>query len=1191
MARTADDHGRRLMFGDAAAGARRTVAGSLRLAAGVAAMLFALAMPVAAEPVKGEATFTAANGFARLVLHMSGDVETDVSVAGTILVVNFNKPIDIPIDALGTAVPDYVSAARRDPDGSAIRLALNRKVKVNTMTAGERVFIDLLPESWSGLPPGLPQEVVRELAERARAAERALKQQQLIKEVQKRPPVRVRISVQPTFARFTFELPARIAVSTSLNEGNYAVVFDNALTFDLGEARNAAPSQISAIEQKLDSASSMVSFKLVGEVDVRSFREENNFVVDVSLDRLSKESNLPGGAKNVQIVRTAQAKKAEKADKAERAEVAPAAAPALPPAQRTVAGRPAVEPPPTVAAGSAASKAAQPSPPVNGSPTLRSQVSVDSLGGELRVNFPYSASIPAAAFRQGDVLWLVFNSRQAVDTEIIQREAGSMVGQVSQSPLANAEGVAIRLRLSRPQLAMLAADRDGWFLKLADSGIAPAQPLSVARHLVDPRRANVKVLLPSPGPQFSISDPDTGDALTVVTAMPPARGLVKRQDFVEFSLLESIHGVVVRALADDVAVVNEADGVAINRPGGLTISSADAGPDRATSAVPLMFDPQEWLRVRSKPFLAQLDHLVDAAARASENQRLAAQLELARFYIAWQMFFEAKGVLDLALSDVKLGQESPAALTLRAVANILAKRPEEGLRDLTNPVVGNTSEFELWKALAFADQDRWVEAREKFKNAEFALTALPVELQRIALAKAMQAALEVRDYAGASARSNDLDSIGIPRELLPSVTLMRGQLAQAWSRDEDALRDYRMVTASPDRGSAAKARLLEIALLEKRDGVNINDYLNELETMSVTWRGDPTEVHTLSFLSRIYQREARYREVLVAARNATKLAPYSEISREMQDRAAALFAELFRGQKADELPPVEALALFYEFQDLTPIGRRGDEIIRKLAERLVGVDLLDQSAALLQYQVDHRLEGAARAQVAARLAMVYLMARKPERSVSVLRTTRIADLAGELRQQRLLLEARAQSDLGRHDLAIDLVSNIPGPEAIRLRSDIYWAARRWRESAEQIELLYGERWKDFKPLTDNEKSDILRAAIGYALSEDAIGIGRFREKYAPKMTEVEDRIAFDIAAKPSSGSAAAFSQIAKMAASIDTLDGFLRDIRARFPDGTAARAPLPPDPAPTGALPSIPNLRPVAVQGNAGEAAGSPSGL
>ena len=80
------------------------------------------------------------------------------------------------------------------------------------------------------------------------------------------------------------------------------------------------------------------------------------------------------------------------------------------------------------------------------------------------------------------------------------------------------------------------------------------------------------------------------------------------------------------------------------------------------------------------------------------------------------------------------------------------------------------------------------------------------------------------------------------------------------------------------------------------------------------------------------------------------------------------------------MPAIDALSLFYDFRDLTPVGRRGDEMIRKLADRLVSVDLLDQAAELLQHQVDNRLQGAARAQVAVRLAVIYLMARKPDRA-------------------------------------------------------------------------------------------------------------------------------------------------------------------------------------------------------------------
>jgi hypothetical protein len=183
-----------------------------------------------------------------------------------------------------------------------------------------------------------------------------------------------------------------------------------------------------------------------------------------------------------------------------------------------------------------------------------------------------------------------------------------------------------------------------------------------------------------------------------------------------------------------------------------------------------------------------------------------------------------------------------------------------------------------------------------------------------------------------------------------------------------------------------------------------------------------------------------------------------------------------------------------------------------------------------------------------------------------------------LRQQRLLLEARAQSDIGRHDLALDIIANLGGREAIRLRSDIYWAARQWRESSEQIELYYADRWRDFKPLNPVEKGDVVRAIVGYALADDAIGLARFREKYAPLMSSAADRAVFETASKPAGSSSADVAQIAKLAASVDTLDGFLRDMKTRFPDATA-RATMPPempkaDPLPTGSLPAIVGLRP-----------------
>jgi tetratricopeptide (TPR) repeat protein len=709
----------------------------------------------------------------------------------------------------------------------------------------------------------------------------------------------------------------------------------------------------------------------------------------------------------------------------------------------------------------------------------------------------------------------------------------------------------------------------------ADSMQTPAQPLVALRDIADPANATVSVPLANPGLLHRVVDPDAGDALMVVTARPPARGFVKRQDFVEFSLLESMHGVVIAPNSEDVVASVAPDKVTLSRPGGLTLSSANAIPQRASSAVKPIFDVNEWRRNQQAPFGERLTALVNAAVQATGNQKNPPHLELARFYMARGLYPEAKAVLDLVLEDPKPGPEFPAALMMHAIAGTLMGRPELTLKDIANPVIGANYDAQLWKAMALARQEKWADAREKLKNVEFAVASLPVDLQRLVVANAMRASLEVKDYSGAAARSSELELLEIPPEMKPSVLLMQGRLDEALGREKDALGKYRDVIASSDRQSASEAKLLEIAQQQRHNEISQEDALRALEILAVTWRGDDVEVRTLQMLGRIYANVGRYAEALAAARTATDLQSNTDTVRQIQDEAAALFSQVFLSQKGDDLPLIDALAMFYEYRELTPIGRRGDEMIRRLADRLVAVDLLDQASELLQYQVDHRLEGAARAQVASRLAMVYLMNRKPDRAITALRSTRIADLAGELRQQRLLLEARAQSDIGRRDLALDIITNVGGREATRLRSDIYWAARRWREASEQIELYYADRWRDFKPLNDQEKGDVVRAVLGYALAEDSLGLARFREKYAPLMNSEKDKSIMETASKPASNNSADFAKIAKMAASVDTLDGFLRDMKARFPDASA-KAILPPgmaDPTPTGSLPAIVNVR------------------
>jgi hypothetical protein len=355
----------------------------------------------------------------------------------------------------------------------------------------------------------------------------------------------------------------------------------------------------------------------------------------------------------------------------------------------------------------------------------------------------------------------------------------------------------------------------------------------------------------------------------------------------------------------------------------------------------------------------------------------------------------------------------------------------------------------------------------------------------------------------------------------------------------------------------------------KRDAV-----ISQLESLTTIWRGDETEIEALKDLAHLYTEDGHFRDAFYVMRSAMAAHPDSAMTRQIQDEAAATFDSLFLTGKGDGMPAVDALALFYDFRELTPVGSRGDEMIRRLADRLVSVDLLDQASDLLQYQVDHRMQGAARAQVATRLAVIYLMDHKADRALAVLRATRTADVAFDLRNQRLLLEARALSDLGRRDVALEVIGNIDSREASRLRSDILWAAHRWGEAAEQIELMYGERYGNFEPLTAVEQQDILRAEIGYALSDDKLGLGRFREKYAAKMAETPDSRDFDVVSRPLGTSGDAFGAIAHAATSADTLESFLRDMKARYPESAAVSPATDPPPAAPQTRPVVPPLPP-----------------
>jgi len=1166
------------------------------------------------DPIKGEVKAIADGGFVRLLFHFDQAVESNVRVSGAIIVITFKKPVAVAVEKLSSGASGFISVARRDPDGGAIRIALAHKVKVNSIAAAERLYVDLLPDNWNGPTPGLPQEVIDELVRRAREAESQLHQQKIADKQKKPPLVRVKVAAQPTFIRFIFTMPGTVNVVPERADGRVTLNFDQPVNWDLADAKASLPPTLKSIESEVDFETVAVVFTLNGTPQVRTFREERSIIVDIGLDGAAKPKPTEGSAKQPAVAESSPAiappQTAPAKDATPPAELKPSApaaallAEAKPtqapqtakeqpkPVENPVPPREAQAPAPLAEANASSDAAAvapasvpaaaspaptppadaaapvpAPAPPVEiarpsqRAPTADAErpppnpnavvvASVQQSGETMRIEFPFAAATPAAVFQRADALWLVFDTPTQIDLTAIQADNDNGVREVL-FERAKDGAATIRFKLTRPRMSSIVGDGPTWTVTIADTMTASTKPLTVARSIVGKNRASLAIPFDDPRAIHDVTDPDIGDRLLIVTALGPARGFLKAQDFVELRALPSTHGVVVQPLADDITAELGADKVSISRPAGLSLSATALGQQPlATNFRAYTFDTQLWGYDRDAPFNARQAELIRLAAAAPVSKRRHARLNLARFYLAKDMAPEAKAVLDVALSDQHSDDVTGSVLT--AVVDVMLDRPEEALKVLAKPQVGNQQDAPVWRAIALARQGKWADAQKIFKTISAAIAALPIELQRMAMKEALRSAIEVRDFNSATRVVNEIETVGVTPDLEPTINVLVGRLYEGLGRNEDALSSYRAAATSGNRRAAAQGRLREIALTFATGGMGRKDVINDLETLTTVWRGDETETEGLKLLAHLYTEDSRYRDAFHVMRTALLAHPNSDLTRKIQDEAAVTFESLFLGGKGEALPPIEALGLFYDFRELTPIGRRGDEMIRRLADRLVSVDLLDQAAELLQHQVDHRLQGAARAQVATRLAVVYLLNRKPDRALATLQKTRAADLSNDLRDQRLLIEARAMSNLGRHEVALELITNINSREAMRLRSDVLWAARRWRDAGEQIELLYGNRWREFAPLNDTERSDILRAAICYALSEESIGVARLREKYEAKFSEGADRRAFEVVTAPIGASGSEFQDIAKKVASVDTLDAFLRDLSARYPEASAA---------------------------------------
>lgn len=1116
----------------------------------IGAAAISIAAPAFADkPV--QLAFKEAPGYARITAKWGDGDETapkiSAKVSNQVLILTFDQKVTINLDKLKEGLPNWAAVTFMDPDGMTARIGLKQAPRLTVSTSIDLTAIDLIQETSTASPPKLVSPLAAVKAKEAEA-----------KRVAAIPPppaietLEVRGSQSGDSSRVAFYWPAKVGYKViSQGEGTLKLQFARRAKPDLAYLRISPPPHLADFQGENTDKGYVVTITSKDKLPIKHFLEGDVLVVDIS----------------------------KPAPPAAAAPEKPAA-----PKPQTVAAKPGLLTPPKQA-------------PIEEAATLTPAVADNILGGEQRVTvmsgawrdpgprnglinvkaaplpnglelqIPFAAPAPGAVFARGSAIWAVFAANADLKVDPTQLPAGYRVRTMRAKD-------ATLMRLEIPKGLVVSADMDEsvWTLRFAPTATKPQRFLSPARRAGENGRARIETMLIGATGLVWFEDPVIGDQLAVAVSYGPSSASPTPRDFVEASLPATAHGLAIAPKSDNVVVTIEGERVVVTMASSVQ-STPEMVADSSLGAVtinPAFIDFAGWGASRGEAYFDQLAGLESAAASLdpSTPAGASAALDLVRFHLGHDHAYEALGVLKVALNDRPELEQDASFVAMRGVANYLAGRFKAADDDLARGILRGDPSAALWRAMIATERGEWERAMEFFRASGKQIFAYPSDRAAVFAAAWADAALRTNDYDTARRQANAAVANG-DRE-----TRERGQLVLATLRsviDGPAASHAEFVrlakTAVEPIAVRAELKRLELGVVAGK--MTANEAATELEALRYRWRGDEVEMSTVGILADQYMRVGRFREALLLAQSTALRDVNATGARELRIKLSDYFRRLFLNGEADRLDPIQAVALFYEFDDtLMPIGPDGDQMVRKLAQRLVAFDLLEPASVLLQYQVDNRIRGIGKAAVAVDLATIYLWDKRPDKALAAINTTRQPQLPKELALERRLLEAAAYRDLGRYDHVIELVEPLDGVEAKSLLADAYWRDRKWPEAARAMLSM-------LPPAGQAQKKDgdtVFKAAIAARMAKDTGMLAQLRA-YAGSMDGNVNKASFDLITSQADVSGAALSEAVRRLADAPKVDAFAAAMKQRFeapkvaPAAATTAAAAPPPSAPSGGAP------------------------
>jgi len=776
------------------------------------------------------------------------------------------------------------------------------------------------------------------------------------------------------------------------------------------------------------------------------------------------------------------------------------------------------------------------------------ELRVKEIAGGLRLRFPFPKDVAAAVFLRGEYLWVAFEKPARVDLSILSLLKRDVLLKGEQ--LDDQDATVLAFKIAPGFLPRVERRHSVWQIDLLSEAGTPDGILPVIREPEAEPDGLVRVRAGNPAAPISVIDPVIGEKLVIAPVLEATQAVAENRQYVDFELLATSQGVALVAKSDRLMVKSVPGSVEITASSGLQISDDVArslGEGRkagVTPRAPAFMDFERWRRGPAGKFNETRDQLRASIASSKLVKRKNNQMSLAQFYLAHGLEAEALGVLAIMASEDANVVNDSYFRGLSGVANYYLGRYDEAEKDLSAGALKNDSHAKLWLGAIKAHKKIWKEALIDFDSGFAVLGKYAPEIRDEMRILAGTAALSIGETERAEREINNVKIAALVPRVASEARLLQANLFEVRGKTDAALDTYDKVIAAHYRPTEVPARLSRILLLNKLNSQDNGKTIEQLEALRYAWRGDDTELKVLEALGERYAANSSFREALTVMRSAVTYYPNSQRSSRIADQMNEVFADLYLRNGSDAMPAIKALALYYDFRELTPLGADGDEMIRRLGERLVAVDLLDEAIELLDHQVRFRLAGTAKAQVAVRLAVIQLLDKQPAKALDTIRRTRQTRLPEDLTYKRLILEGRALAELSEFEQALELIADLKDTEANLLRADIYWAAQDWPMAASSLDKVLGDNIPPpDKPLDTAIQGRVMRAAIAYALAGQQEGLDKLRGRYDAQMAASPYADSFDVISRSSASNGVAFRQLASTIAGLDTLKDFMATYR------------------------------------------------